>query len=53
MPIRTYECPNGHVFERINCPLKLKCPTCGKKAKAAEWEIPGKRNPKHGMQMEM
>jgi len=33
MPIRTYESRDGHTSERINAPLKVKCPTCGKVAK--------------------
>jgi hypothetical protein len=53
MPIRTYICQNDHQFERINAPRTMKCPRCGTKAKAKEWEAPARRNPAHGIQTDM
>lgn len=53
MAIRTYQCSKGHSVERINAPDTVKCPTCGAKAKAVEWEVPARRNPAHGIQTEM
>ena len=53
MSIRTYVCQNNHTFERVNAPSTLRCPRCGTKAKAKEWEVPARRNPKKGIQTEM
>jgi putative FmdB family regulatory protein len=55
MPIYTFTCPTGHEHDKI---VKLgtesaKCPSCGRRAKRQKQEVPGKRNPKHGIQTEM
>jgi DNA-directed RNA polymerase subunit RPC12/RpoP len=53
MPIRSYECINGHKFERINAPSSVRCPQCSAKARAKEWETPARRNPDRGIQTKM
>ena len=53
LPIYTFVCAESHEFEGIVPALTKKtvCPACGARAKRRfDFEVPGKRNPEHGLQ---
>ncbi len=59
MPIFTYNCQCGgsepHTFEKFffkteDVPKRTLCPICSAWAKKIEFEVPSRRDPRHGIQ---